>query len=68
VQFFSFFFDRALDSANNFLHGSIPYRTEFLQKLAQRPELTGRFDRFMVRLNAVLLLALIVAGGWCVLK
>jgi len=67
LQFVSFFFDRALDSANNFLHGSITYRTDFLQKLAQRPELTRRFDRGMRWIYGALLLVLVGSAAWCVL-
>jgi STE24 endopeptidase len=56
AEFFSFILDRAIEWINHYLHGSIARRTSYLHRLAQTPQQTRRFDAFMRRLYAALLL------------
>jgi STE24 endopeptidase len=58
--------ERVNDVAQNWLHGSILQRMQYLQRLSADPALTRRFDRFMVRLYCLLLLLLFVSAA-CVL-
>jgi len=48
-------------------HGSIAKRMEYLQSLCDNPVRTMQFDRFMSRLNALLLLCLCSFGVWAML-
>jgi len=50
--------DGMVETANNWLHGSIASRMQYLQDLSADPRLTGRFDRAMFWLYCGLLLAL----------
>jgi STE24 endopeptidase len=56
--------DGAVESLHNWLHGSIHGRMEYLRGLSTDPALTGRFDRFMVRLYCALLFALFACAAF----
>ena len=58
--------DGVVDSLHNWLHGSIHHRMEYLRGLSRDPSLTGRFDRFMVRLYCALLFALFACAAFVV--
>jgi hypothetical protein len=49
---------------NEWLHGSIAARMQYLRELSTDPALTGRFDRRMVRIYCGLLFALAVSAVW----
>ena len=51
---------------NEWLHGSIAARMQYLRDLSTDPDLTGRFDRRMVRIYCGLLFALAVSAVWLV--
>lgn len=51
-----FMTDRTIENANHFLHGSITRRTDYLRTLAEDPQHTRHFDRFMSRLYRGLLI------------
>jgi hypothetical protein len=53
-----------MDLAHDWLHGSIPSRMAYLQRLAADPRHTNRFDRVMVRLYCTLLFALFASAAW----
>jgi STE24 endopeptidase len=57
--------DGAADAMQNWLHGSISGRMEYLRGLSADPSLTCRFDRFMLRLYCGLLFALFVSAAVC---
>jgi STE24 endopeptidase len=56
--------DGVVESLHNWLHGSIHHRMEYLRGLSADPALTGRFDRFMVRLYFALLVALFACAAF----
>ena len=56
--------DGLVESLHNWLHGSIHDRREYLRGLSADPALTGRFDRFMVRLYCALLFALFACAAF----
>jgi hypothetical protein len=58
--------DQLIDTAHNWFHGSIPRRMEYLRHLSADPALTGRFDRFMLRLYCTLLFALFASAAFFV--
>ena len=58
--------DGFVDSLHNWLHGSIHHRMEYLRGLSRDPALTGRFDKFMVRLYCALLFALFACAAFVV--
>ena len=58
--------DGVVDSLHNWLHGSIHHRMEYLRGLSRDPALTGRFDRFMLRLYCALLFALFACAAFVV--
>jgi len=51
---------------NEWLHGSIAARMEYLRELSADPALTGRFDRRMVRIYCGLLFGLAASAVWLV--
>jgi STE24 endopeptidase len=51
---------------NEWLHGSIAARMQYLRELSTDPALTGRFDRRMVRIYCGLLFGLVVSAIWLV--
>ena len=51
-------------SGREWLHGSIAHRMRYVHHLSDDPARTAQFDRLMRRLYAVLVLALLVFGGW----
>ena len=51
-------------AARSWCHGSIAKRMKYLHELAADPSHTTRFDRFMSKLYAALLLALVMSGAW----
>lgn len=56
LEWLVFMADRVIENANHFLHGSITRRTDYLRALAEDPQQTRRFDRFMSRLYRGLLI------------
>jgi hypothetical protein len=50
--------------ARSWCHGSIAKRMKYLHDLAAHPSHTSRFDRFMGKLYAGLVLALVACGAW----
>ncbi len=57
-----------IEHANNYFHGSIPFRMDYLRNLSLSPENTARFDRFMLRIYTVILLLLAITGGWALIS
>ena len=55
--------DALLDLANNWLHGSIASRLDYVEHLGTDPRLTGHFDRMMFWVYGVLLAALMLSLG-----
>ncbi len=51
-------------AARSWCHGSIAKRMKYLHDLAGDPSHTTRFDRFMGKLYAAMLLALVMCGAW----
>lgn len=51
-------------ATRSWCHGSIARRMNYLLELSHDPDGTGRFDRYMGRLYGVLLLALVLCGGY----
>lgn len=51
-------------AARSWCHGSIAKRMNYLRHLSTDPELTGEFDRFMLRLYISLMLILVVSGAF----
>jgi len=62
-----FLIDDAVEAMHNWFHGSIAHRMAYIRDLGADPALTGRFDRFMVRLYCTLLFALVVSAAACAL-
>lgn len=60
--------DGVIEFANNWLHGSIPSRMQYLQDLSADPRYTGHFDRSMFWLYCSLLLALFTSVVFSVLQ
>jgi STE24 endopeptidase len=58
--------DGLVESLHNWLHGSIHHRMEYLRGLSADPALTGRFDRFMLRLYCTLLFVLFACAAFVV--
>jgi Zn-dependent protease with chaperone function len=54
--------DRLVERANDWFHGSIPSRMNYLRNLSNDPKRTSDFDRSMSVLYAALLLALVASG------
>jgi STE24 endopeptidase len=54
--------DRLVERANDWFHGSIPSRMNYLRDLSNDPRRTSDFDRSMSVLYAALLVALVVSG------
>ena len=54
--------DRLVERANDWFHGSIPSRMNYLRDLSNDPKRTSDFDRSMSVLYAALLLALVASG------
>lgn len=55
--------DEVVDAANNWFHGSITHRMDYLRDLSADPALTTRFDRLMLRLYCCLLFALFASAA-----
>jgi STE24 endopeptidase len=53
-------------AARSWCHGSIAKRMKYLEDLSADPSHTTRFDRFMGKLYATLVFALVVCGAWAV--
>jgi STE24 endopeptidase len=51
-------------SARNWSHGSIAHRMRALHEMSAHPSHTGRFDRFMTRLYAGLIVCVCLFGAW----
>jgi STE24 endopeptidase len=51
-------------AARSWCHGSIAKRMKYLHELSADPLHTTRFDRFMGKLYAAMVLALVVCGAW----
>jgi STE24 endopeptidase len=49
--------------ARNFTHGSIAARMSYLREIANDPQDTGRFDRFMLAIYATMIVALALFGS-----
>lgn len=60
-----FLLDDAVEAMHNWFHGSIAHRMAYVRDLSADPALTGRFDRFMLRLYCTLLVALAVSAAAC---
>ena len=56
--------DLLVEAFHNWLHGSVPHRMAYLRGLSADPALTGRFDRFMLRLYCALLFALFASAAF----
>jgi len=54
--------DRVVERANDWFHGSIPSRMNYLRNLSDDPKRTSDFDRSMSVLYAALLVALVASG------
>jgi STE24 endopeptidase len=57
-----------IEHANNYFHGSIPFRMDYLRNLSTAPEKTARFDRFMLKIYTAILLLLALTGGWALIS
>jgi STE24 endopeptidase len=51
-------------AARSWCHGSIEKRMRYLHHLSADPTHTTRFDRFMLKLYIVLVVALVIFGAW----
>ncbi|HEV2295974.1 MAG TPA: M48 family metallopeptidase [Tepidisphaeraceae bacterium] len=51
-------------AARSWCHGSIARRMKYLEHLAADPSHTTRFDRFMGKLYAAMVIALVACGAW----
>jgi STE24 endopeptidase len=58
--------DLFVETIHNWFHGSVPHRMAYLRNLSADPALTGRFDRFMLRLYCTLLFALFASAAFVV--
>jgi STE24 endopeptidase len=54
--------DRLLNLANNWLHGSVASRMDYLQHLSTDPHHTSRFDRKMRGVYLTLMIALVISA------
>ena len=54
--------DWLVERANDWFHGSIPTRMNYLRDMSNDPRRTSDFDRSMAVLYAALLLALVASG------
>ncbi|MDB4872426.1 MAG: Zn-dependent protease with chaperone function [Gemmatimonadales bacterium] len=59
--------ENAVEFTNNWLHGSIAGRMQYLQDLSADPRLTSHFDRSMFWLNCGLLFALFTSVAFAVI-
>ena len=50
--------------ARSWCHGSIWHRMRYVKELSADPQLTGRFDRFMLKLYCGLIALLVVSGAF----
>ncbi len=55
-------------SKHEWLHGSIASRMKHLRDMSADPELTGRFDRLMIKVYCGLLFALTASIAWLMLR
>ena len=58
--------DSFVDATANWFHGSVPHRMAYVRGLSTDPSLTGRFDRFMMRLYCTLLFALFASAAFVI--
>ena len=58
--------DSFTEATGNWFHGSVPHRMAYLRGLATDPSLTGRFDKFMLRLYCTLLFALFASAAFVI--
>jgi Zn-dependent protease with chaperone function len=56
------------DKANNYFHGSIMSRINYLRSLSEDPQRTAHFDRSMLTIYAGILLVLAISGGWALIS
>lgn len=56
------------EKANNYFHGSIMSRINYLRSLSEDPQRTAHFDRSMLTIYAGILLVLAIAGGWALIS
>jgi STE24 endopeptidase len=59
--------DYLVERANDWFHGSIPTRMNYLRAMSNDPRRTSDFDRSMAVLYAALLVALVVSGTFLVI-
>ena len=52
-----------ISAANNWLHGSVTSRMDYLTQLSSDPTHTARFDRRMFRVYVSLMIALMIAAA-----